>query len=171
MMTDLSPLKTDVLISSQHDDFSRYRPNVGIILMNAEGRIFTAQRNDCFESAWQMPQGGIDEGESIFQASLRELREETNVTSVSYVKTIPDADDLWLYYNLPQEFQHTFWDGSFWGQRQKWIVYKFTGRDDEILLDTHQREFSQWQWSEKKDIVDRIVAFKKGVYCQVVEDL
>ena len=144
-----------------------YRPCVGIMLVNARKEIFVAQRIDTPADAWQMPQGGLDEGESVREAALRELREETNCTSVSFIAEL----DEWLSYDVPQALADRIWHGRFRGQTQKWIALRFLGSDDEINLKAFTPEFSQWRWASKEELPALAISFKRGVYETVVDKL
>lgn len=147
-----------------------YRPCVGVMLVNAEGRVFVGKRIDNKEGdAWQMPQGGIDEGEEIHAAALRELWEETGVTS-DRATIIAEAREE-LLYDLPDELLGKLWGGRYRGQRQTWLLLRFNGGDDDIKLNAHQPpEFCEWKWVDPADLPDLIVPFKKRVYRAVVEE-
>ncbi|MDP3341557.1 RNA pyrophosphohydrolase [Frigidibacter sp.] len=143
-----------------------YRPCVGVVLINAEGRIFAGRRIDSDAPAWQMPQGGIDEGEKPRQAALRELWEETGVTEdlVEFLAKSPD----WVTYDLPPELLGRVWGGRFRGQKQRWFLYRFTGRDDQVNIATDHAEFSEWRWIGAEEMIEAIVPFKRAVYEEVV---
>lgn len=143
-----------------------YRANVGVVLINRDGRIFAGRRIDSDSPAWQMPQGGIDDGEKPRKAALRELREETGVPKdlVEFVAKTPD----WLTYDLPPELLGKVWGGRYRGQRQKWFLFRFLGRDDQIDIATDHPEFDQWRWIGADELLDSIVPFKRAVYEQVI---
>lgn len=147
-----------------------YRPCVGVMLVNAEGRVFVGQRIDSKEGdAWQMPQGGIDDGEELHPAALRELNEETGVTA-DLVTILAESREEYLY-DLPDNLIGKLWGGRFRGQRQRWLLVRFNGTDEQIRLDAHEHpEFLAWRWVEPQLLPDLIVPFKKRVYRQVVEE-
>ncbi len=143
-----------------------YRDNVGVMLINDEGRIFVGRRIDSDSPAWQMPQGGIDAGEKPRKAALRELHEETGVSRdlVEFVAKAPD----WLTYDLPPELLGKVWGGRYRGQRQRWFLFRFLGSDDQIDIATEHPEFSRWRWIGADEMLESIVPFKRPVYEQVV---
>ena len=145
-----------------------YRPCVGVMLINAEGRIFAGQRRDSDSDspAWQMPQGGIDDGEKPRAAALRELWEETGITA-DRVDFIAKAHH-WVTYDLPPELLGKVWGGKYRGQRQRWFLYRFLGTDDDINIATEHPEFSKWRWVAAAEMLAAIVPFKRAVYEQVV---
>ncbi len=151
-----------------------YRPCVGVVLMNREGLVFAGQRIDNrggapgAAPAWQMPQGGIDPGEKPKEAALRELWEETGVTA-DLVEKIAKTED-WLTYDLPPELLGKVWGGKYRGQRQKWFLLRYLGRDDQVNIATEHPEFAQWRWIGADEMVASIVPFKRAVYEQVVAE-
>lgn len=145
-----------------------YRPNVGVMVVNADSKIFVAQRLDRFADAWQMPQGGIDDGEDPKTAALRELEEETGI-SANLVTVVAESAD-WVPYELPADLIPKLWSGRFRGQMQKWFLLRFHGQDSDINIETEHPEFSQWKWIESHDLVDAIVPFKRSVYEAVLAE-
>lgn len=151
---------------SPQKDLSLYRPNVGIMLLNKEGKVFVAQRIDTPGPAWQMPQGGIDDGEDYQTAALRELEEETSIAHVEILK----ESDSWYFYDLPPELQGKIWGGNFLGQRQKWFLMRYLGEDSDIDLETFHPEFSSWKWVDPSVLADLAVPFKVDIYQTLVKD-
>lgn len=145
-----------------------YRPNVGIMLINNDGLVFAAQRLDSKVPAWQMPQGGIDEGEDPRQAALRELEEEIGVPP-ALVQVVGETSD-WLTYDLPHDIVPKIWKGRYRGQKQKWFLLRYMGRDDQIDIVQDHQEFSEWRWIQADDMIAEIVAFKREIYEQVVSE-
>jgi putative (di)nucleoside polyphosphate hydrolase len=144
-----------------------YRPCVGIMLFNAQGKVFVGKRIDQSVEGWQMPQGGIDKGESPRQAALRELMEETGTDKAEIVGEMED----WLTYDLPPHLVGIAFHGKFRGQRQKWFALRFTGKDADIDLAAHDPEFSEWKWAAPEALPDLIVPFKRDIYKAVVAGL
>jgi len=150
-----------------------YRECVGIMLLNASNKVWVGRRipkwaRDRDTLIWQMPQGGIDTGETPEQAAWRELREETSVSSAEIVATIDD----WLYYDLPQEVVGTALKGRYRGQKQKWFAMALNGPESEINIaadDGLEQEFDRWKWSDMDQLVDLIVPFKRDVYAAVIK--
>ena len=142
-----------------------YRPCAGVVLINRDGLIFSGQRIE-MPGAWQMPQGGIDKGETPRQAALRELVEETGVTQnkVNIISETPD----WVYYDLPPELLGKAWKGKYCGQRQKWLALEFLGQDSDVQIATAHPEFDCWQWIKADALLENIVPFKRDVYAQVL---
>lgn len=143
-----------------------YRPCVGVVLINDQGLIFAGQRVDNPTPAWQMPQGGIDEGEKPRAAALRELWEETGVTA-DLVEFVAKTHG-WVTYDLPSELLGKVWGGKYRGQRQKWFLFRFKGRDDQVQIATEHPEFDKWRWIGAGEMVASIVPFKRAVYEEVV---
>ncbi len=155
----------------------KYRPCVGIMLINAQGLVFVGRRaNKALREhvaeghEWQMPQGGIDEGEDPYPAALRELAEETNVTSVSLLAEARE----WFAYDLPDDIAKEAWKGRYVGQTQKWFALRFTGDESEInILEPaggHKAEFDAWKWVKMEDLPGMIIPFKRPVYERVVAE-
>ena len=144
-----------------------YRPAAGVMLINSEGKAFVAQRLDSTLEAWQMPQGGLDEGEDPEAGALRELQEETGIApdKVEIVARCP----VELTYDLPEDLVGKMWQGKWRGQRQTWFLMRFIGRDDDIHLDTPEPEFRAWKWAEPSDLPSMIVPFKKKLYEDVLK--
>lgn len=144
-----------------------YRPCVGLMVVNGDGLIFAGQRIDR-PGAWQMPQGGIDKGESEEAAALRELQEETSISPESVEITAKSAD--WLRYDLPTDLVPKIWKGRFRGQKQRWFLMRFSGSDRDIDLATKHPEFDKWNWMGPDALLEQIVDFKKETYAQVIEE-
>lgn len=152
-----------------------YRPCVGLMVLNREGRVFIGRRIGGPEHVdevhvWQMPQGGIDEGEDPYPAALRELYEETNIRSVEKLGEIAE----WLYYDIPREIVGQAWNGKYRGQKQKWYALRFVGDDSEIDVahppGGHEPEFVEWRWEPIQNLPDLIIPFKRKVYERVVAE-
>lgn len=145
-----------------------YRPCVGVVLMDRRGRVFAGQRIDSEVAAWQMPQGGIDDGESTREAALRELWEETGVDA-ELVEVLAETAG-WITYDLPADIVPRIWKGRFRGQKQRWVLFRFLGTDADIDIETETPEFSEWRWLDPQDVLDAIVPFKRAVYESVLAE-
>ena len=145
-----------------------YRPCVGVMLINQEGRIWAGQRIDApaGTAAWQMPQGGIDPDEKPRAAAYRELWEETGVTR-DQVEFLGKTHG-WVTYDLPPDLLGKVWGGKYRGQKQKWFLFRYIGQDSDIIIDTEHPEFSQWKWIGAAEMLTAIVPFKRAVYEEVV---
>ena len=147
-----------------------YRPCVGVMLVNGHGKVFVGKRIDSQEGdAWQMPQGGMDDGEDVLTAGYRELCEETGVSEANATLLARAKEEL--FYDLPPELLGTLWGGKYRGQRQQWLLMRFTGSDAEVNLGAHSPpEFCDWKWAEPELLPELIVPFKKRVYRAVLEE-
>ncbi|MDB0053157.1 RNA pyrophosphohydrolase [Ascidiaceihabitans sp.] len=145
-----------------------YRQNVGLMVLNEAGDVFVGQRKDNNVAAWQMPQGGIDEGENAQVAALRELEEETGITPG--LVTVVAVSDGWIPYDLPHNLVPKLWKGRYRGQEQKWFLLRFHGSDNQVNIQTEHPEFSKWRWLQTDELVDNIVPFKRDVYVKVIEE-
>jgi putative (di)nucleoside polyphosphate hydrolase len=144
-----------------------YRPGVGIMLLNRQSEVFVGRRIDMpAMPAWQMPQGGIDPGETPRQAALRELKEEIGTDKAE----ILGKSRVWLKYDLPLDLAGGVWGGRYRGQRQKWFAMRFTGRDDDINIATDHPEFEAWRWVEPKRLPQLIVPFKRQLYIDILAE-
>jgi putative (di)nucleoside polyphosphate hydrolase len=145
-----------------------YRPAAGIMLLNAESKVFVAQRLDSTLEAWQMPQGGLDEGEDAQAGALRELEEETGILPGLVQVVARSAGEL--LYDLPADLAGKLWKGRFRGQRQTWFLCRFLGRDDQIDIATPEPEFRAWRWVEPDELPGLIVPFKRRLYENVLAE-
>ena len=136
------------------------RLGVGIIVLNNENKVFVGKRKDNPTDRWQMPQGGVDQGENLEEAMKRELKEETSIQNIKIIKEL----DEWTEYELPDYLLGKIWKGKYKGQRQKWFIVRFLGDDTEINLNTKYPEFIEWQWIKIENLPEVIVQFKKKVY-------
>jgi len=155
------------MIKVQKDELP-YRPCVGAMLVNAKGGVLVAKRLDSKADYWQMPQGGIDEGEDPAKAVLRELQEETGTSKAEIIA----RSEHWRTYDLPDDLIGKLWGGKYRGQRQKWFALKFLGKDCDINIEAHEiPEFSDWKWVEIDDLVNLVVPFKRALYRDIVMEL
>ena len=143
------------------------RIGVGIVLLNSQNKIFVGKRIDNPSNSWQMPQGGVDKNENFIMAAKRELEEETGIRTVTLVKEL----DEWLSYDLPVNLLGKLWGGKYRGQKQKWFIMKFLGKDDEINVKTQHPEFLDWKWIDPIELTNIAVDFKKSVYKKIKEEL
>jgi putative (di)nucleoside polyphosphate hydrolase len=143
-----------------------YRDGVGVMLVGEHGKILVARRIDTRSEAWQMPQGGIDEGEAPFECALRELMEEIGTNNAELIAESAD----WYYYDLPEHLVSKIWGGRYRGQRQKWFLMRFTGTDADINLETEHPEFCEWKWAEPQTLPALIVPFKQKLYAELLEE-
>jgi putative (di)nucleoside polyphosphate hydrolase len=143
-----------------------YRPGVGIMLFNALGDVLVAQRIDMPSDAWQMPQGGIDEGETPETAAWREMEEEIGTRAAVLLA----ESRSWHRYDLPAELVPRLWQGRYRGQEQKWFAFRFTGTDADIAIDSAHPEFSAWKWTPVKTLPQLIVPFKRRLYSELVAE-
>ena len=141
------------------------RSGVGIIVLNKDNKVFVAKRIDNPKNFWQMPQGGVDEGEDFLKAAYRELEEETSIKNVDLIKEL----DGMITYELPERLLGIIWKGKYRGQKQKWFVMKFVGEDKEINIKTKNPEFLDWKWIKLDQITEVVVDFKLHVYKELKE--
>lgn len=152
-------------MTQQNRDHLPYRPCVGIVLFNKAGQVFVGERIDS-PGAWQMPQGGIDEGEDIQTAAYREMMEEIGTDKADLIRIA----DKKIRYDVPADLSTRHWGGKYRGQEQTWVAFRFNGTDADIHLAAHEPpEFDKWQWVELEKTVDLIVPFKRETYKQVIE--
>lgn len=152
--------------SFDNSSFLPYRPGVGMMIINKDKKVFLAKRTDTKIQAWQMPQGGIDVGETPSKAALREMEEEIGTCNAHIIAESKN----WYSYDIPKFLIQKLWNGSFKGQRQKWFLIEYQGRDDEINLSTSHPEFNEWKWAEIEDLTKMIIPFKKKLYQAVIDE-
>ena len=143
------------------------RNGVGVIVLNNENKVFVGKRKDNPVDKWQMPQGGVEKGESYLSAMKRELYEETSIKSIDILREI----DGFFEYELPKNLVGIIWKGKFRGQKQKWFIAKFIGDEKEINLQTRNPEFIEWKWIITDDLPKTIVDFKKKMYVELLENI
>ena len=151
-----------------NEDKQRYRCGVGVMLLNSEGKVFVGARVDNPDDAWQMPQGGIDEGEDPWTTALRELKEETGI-GPHLVERVADCPER-LRYELPEEWRPRLWGGRWVGQEQLWYLARFLGDDNDIDIATHDPEFRDWKWVEPAQLPELIVPFKREIYRRLLRE-
>ena len=143
------------------------RTGVGAIVLNKNNKVFVGKRRDNPGKNWQMPQGGVDKGESCIDAMKRELLEETGIKNIEILKEI----DRWIEYELPDYLLGKIWKGKYRGQKQKWLIVRFIGKDEEINLQTSHPEFIEWKWIEAENLPNVIVKFKKKLYENLLPEI
>ena len=143
------------------------RSGVGIVVLNKENKVFVAKRIDNKKNFWQMPQGGVDMGEDLYEAAIRELNEETSIQNIEIIKEI----DKIYQYELPENLVGIIWKGKYRGQKQKWFITRFLGEEKEINLNTKHAEFIDWKWIEPKLLPEVIVDFKKDLYLNLLKEI
>ena len=143
------------------------RTGVGVVVLNKNNKVFVAKRIDNPVDKWQMPQGGVNNDESLLDAMKRELFEETSIRNIEILKEF----NYWLEYELPENLKGIIWKGKFRGQKQKWFIVRFIGKDNEINLNTANPEFKEWKWTEIDNLTNIIVEFKREVYKKVVREI
>ena len=141
------------------------RNGVGIIILNKNNKVFVARRIDNSKNFWQMPQGGVDEGEDFLTAAYRELKEETSMSNVQLIKEIEGITT----YELPENLLGIIWKGKYKGQKQKWFLMRYLGTDEDINIKTKNPEFLEWKWIELEKITEFVVDFKLNVYKELKE--
>ena len=150
-----------------HNQKLPLRTGVGIILLNSKNKIFVGKRKDNPGDKWQMPQGGVDNGEDFITAMRRELHEETSIKNIKIIKEINQLYE----YELPKNLIGIIWKGKFRGQKQKWFIAKFLGNENEINLNTKQPEFIEWKWIDAEKLPEVIVNFKKNLYLSLLKEI
>ena len=143
------------------------RIGVGIALLNHENNIFVGKRIDNPANSWQMPQGGVDKNEDLLQAAKRELEEETSIKTVKIIKELNE----WQTYDLPKNLLGKLWEGKYRGQKQKWFIMKFLGKNNEINIKTERPEFLDWKWIKPSDLPTVAVDFKLNIYKKMAKEL
>ena len=143
------------------------RLGVGVVLLNSDNKVFVGKRIDNPVNFWQMPQGGVNDNENLLYAANRELKEETGVESVKFIKEI----DNWLTYELPKNLLGKIWKGKYRGQKQKWFIMRFVGDEEEINIKTKNAEFKKWKWIDVNQLLNVVVRFKHDVYKTIVKEL
>ena len=150
-----------------HNQKLPFRTGVGIILLNNENKVFVGKRKDNPGDKWQMPQGGVEDGENFITAMKRELYEETGIKNIKIIKEIEKIYE----YELPENLVGIIWKGKFRGQKQKWYIIKFIGDENEINLNTKHPEFIEWKWIDAEILPNVIVDFKKKLYIDILKEI
>jgi putative (di)nucleoside polyphosphate hydrolase len=153
-------------MSDDNNKHLPYRLGVGMMIINAENMVFLGKRVDAKIDGWQMPQGGIDLGETPSKAALREMQEEIGSNQGHIVAESKN----WYSYNLPSFLISRLWNGAYRGQKQKWFLIRFTGQDGDINIHTAHPEFADWKWAHVNELTDLIIPFKKRLYSAVIEE-
>ena len=143
------------------------RTGVGIILLNNKNQVFVGKRKDNPTDKWQMPQGGVEDGEDFLTTMKRELLEETSITNIKIIKEIEKMYE----YELPKHLVGIIWQGKYRGQKQKWFINKFTGKENEINLNTEHPEFIEWKWIDIEMLPNVVVEFKKNLYLSLLKEI
>ncbi|MDP6440783.1 MAG: RNA pyrophosphohydrolase [Pelagibacteraceae bacterium] len=143
------------------------RLGVGVVLLNSDNKVFVGKRIDNPVNFWQMPQGGVNDNENLLCAANRELKEETGVESIKFIKEI----DNWLTYELPKNLLGKIWKGKYRGQKQKWFIMRFVGNEEEINIKTKNAEFLEWKWIDANQLLNVVIDFKLDVYKSIVKEL
>jgi len=143
------------------------RIGVGIAVLNKNNKVFVAKRKDNPVDKWQMPQGGVNDNESLLTAMKRELLEETGISNIKILKEL----NYWLEYELPKNLLGIIWKGKYRGQKQKWFIVRYEGKDSEINIKTKKPEFIEWKWLEVKELPNVIVNFKQHIYKKITAEL
>ena len=143
------------------------RTGVGIVVLNKKNKVFVAKRIDNPKNFWQMPQGGVDKGESFLNAAYRELEEETGMKNLEFIKEIEGT----MTYELPEHLLGIIWKGKYKGQKQKWFLMRYLGNDNDININTNNPEFLEWKWIDLNEITEVVVDFKLHVYKELKEKI
>src|SRR3954452_3507041 len=150
------------------EDHDNYRRGVGVMLLNADGKVFVGRRIDNKDEAWQMPQGGIDKGEEPWTTAQREVEEETGIAP-HLIERISECPE-WLKYDLPESLRGRLWGGKWKGQVQQWYLARFLGADADVNIATRHAEFCDWKWVEPRELPDLIVPFKRDLYRRLLKE-
>lgn len=143
----------------------KYRKGVGMVILNQDDLVFVAQRIKPVSPYWQMPQGGIDANETPAETLFRELYEETGIKDVCIMTELAE----WVSYDFPFDIQNSNWGGKYKGQKQKWFLLRFLGKEEDINIHSHNQEFTQWQWMHPNDVLKSVVPFKRDLYHKILK--